>query len=86
MNTLIFIFVHQPIMRDTSLRQLRDNHIRSRFTFHRKKNPKWTIIAVIETVATEIYLTPVTVAKILKEANEIVPCADTVKKYTSLLY
>jgi hypothetical protein len=73
-------------MRNISLRQLRDNHIRQQFTTVRKKNPKWTIIAVIEEVATSIYLSPVTVAKILKEHNVDVPCADTVKKYSNLNY
>jgi hypothetical protein len=70
--------------RDTILRKNRDNQIRSRFTYHRKKNPKWTIIAVIVTVSDEVYLKPTTVAKILKRQHEDVPSVDTVIKYTQV--
>ena len=68
--------------RNQSLTNQRNNFIRLRFTHHRKKNPKWTVIAVIEEVAVEVYLSPNTVTKILKEYDVPVPSKDTVTKYT----
>jgi hypothetical protein len=69
--------------RNSILKQKRDQFIRDRFRYHRKKNPKWTIFAVIEEVAGEMFLSPVTVAKILKQSNEPkVPYPVTVSKRT----
>lgn len=68
--------------RDTSRSRQRNNYIKVRFRYHRKKNPKWTIIAVIEEVGDEFFLSPTTVAKILKEMDETVPATDTISKYT----
>ena len=48
----------------------RDAKIKSRFKFHRKKNPKWTMEAVIGEVANEFFLASITVAKILKKSSE----------------
>jgi len=68
--------------RHNSLIQQRNNSIRLRFRYHRKKNPKWTIVAVIEEVSTEFYLAPGTVTRILKEMDEAVPAVNTIIKYT----
>lgn len=68
--------------RCTERSQLRDNSIRTRFTYHRKKNPKWTIVAVIEEVADEFFLSSTTIAKILKRNNVEVPSSNTIAKYT----
>lgn len=68
--------------RNSNLRKLRNNSIRIRFRYHRKKNPKWTIVAVIEQVGDEFYLSPCTITKILKEMDEEVPAVDTIAKYT----
>lgn len=70
-------------MRNTSLIDLRNNSIRERFTFHRKKNPKWTVVAVIEEVASEFYLSPARTTKILKDMDVKVPCVNTISKYTT---
>lgn len=72
-------------MRNTSLKQQRNNSIRKRFTYHRKKNPKWTIVAVIEQVSFEFYLSPTTTTKILKEMDVEVPAANTIHKYTRMV-
>ena len=69
--------------RDTTLRQLRDQSIKERFRFHRKRNPKWMITAVIAEVSKEFYLSEVTVGKILKSADEKVPCVNTIVKYVN---
>lgn len=61
--------------------QKRNEYIRQRFRYHRKKNPKWTIIAVIEEVASEVWLESTTVAKILKESDSRIPDVKTVAKY-----
>lgn len=71
--------------RSTERITLRNNNLRVRFRYHRKKNPKWTIIAVIEQTADEFYLSPSTVTGILKQFDEKVPCVDTVAKYTTQL-
>ena len=52
-----------------------------RFRYHRKHNPRWTIIAVIEEVASEVWLSPATVGKILKETDSKIPSTPTIKKY-----
>lgn len=62
----------------------RNEKLRERFKVIRKSNPKWTIIAVLDAVADEFYIEPTTVAKILKEDGEKVPCVDTVAKYHQL--
>lgn len=64
----------------------RNEYLRERFTHHRKKNPKWTIIAVIEAVADDCFLEPTTVSRILKLDGQKVPCVDTVYKYTQLTF
>jgi len=46
-------------------------------------NVKWTVVAVIEQVAVEFYLSPCTVTKILKEMDVEVPSVNTIAKYTS---
>lgn len=66
--------------RSKSKIQDRNNHIRLRFRYHRKKNPKWTIFAVIEEVANEFWLESVTVAKILKEDESRIPDTKTILK------
>lgn len=68
--------------RDSTKIQQRNQHIITRYRFHRKKNPKWTVMAVIEEVANEFYLSPVTISMILKSESEDVPCHATVLKYT----
>jgi hypothetical protein len=62
----------------------RNEYLRLRFRYHREKNPKWTIIAVLEAVAEDVFLEPTTVAKILKQDGQKVPCVDTVAKYSQL--
>ena len=72
-------------MRNATLRDIRNNSIRKSFTHHRKRNPKWTVVAVIETVAFEFYLTPCTTTKILKDMDVAVPAVNTIAKYTRQL-
>ena len=62
----------------------RDEYLKERFRYHRSKNPKWTIIAILEAVADDVFLEPTTVAKILKQDGIKVPCVDTVAKYIQL--
>ena len=59
-------------------KHLRNLHVKERFRFYRKKNPKWNIIYIIDEVAKEVFLSNATVAKILKESDENVPCKDTI--------
>lgn len=66
-------------------KEKRNQHIKERFRYHRKKNPKWDIIYVIDEVAKEVYLSNATVTKILKEKDEPVPCVDTVVSRTKHL-
>ncbi|MDI3319143.1 hypothetical protein [Pinibacter soli] len=61
----------------------RNEHIRNRFRYHRKKNPNWTIIAVIKTVSEEAFLSPATIGKILKEQDVNVPDVKTICKYST---
>ncbi|MGN6604546.1 MAG: hypothetical protein ACTHK8_18955 [Ginsengibacter sp.] len=68
--------------RDSHRHILRNNAIRENFRQVRKKNPKWTIVAVIEDVADTFYLSPSTVTSILKQMDEKVPAVDTIAKYT----
>lgn len=59
----------------------RNAHIVNRYRTKKKMNPKWTFIAIIEDVANEFYLAPVTVTNIIKKAsNEKVPSVDTIIK------
>jgi hypothetical protein len=68
--------------RNPLLKMKRDQYIRDRFRYHRKRNPKWTIFAVIEEVAEELFLSSTTIAKILKQNNEPkVPDPATVNKH-----
>ena len=62
----------------------RNANIKKRYRHHRKRNPKWTLIAVIQETAKEFYLSPATVSRILKEEDANIPCVDTVAKYTRL--
>jgi hypothetical protein len=64
----------------------RNNKILLKFRIVRKANPKWTVVAVIEEVADAFYLSPSTITHILKQANEPVPCVDTIAKYTKQLH
>lgn len=64
----------------------RNEYLRKRFRYHRAKNPKWTIIAILEQVAEDVFLAPTTVAKILKEDGQKVPSVDTVSKYTQVTF
>ncbi len=59
----------------------RDLHVKDRFRYYRKKNPKWNMIYIIDEVAKEVFLSHAMVSKILKQNNEDVPCKDTVTKY-----
>lgn len=68
--------------RNPTQRARRDTSIRIRFRYHRMKNPKWTIVAVIQEVAHEFFLSPSTTTKILKAMDEDVPAVDTIAKYT----
>jgi hypothetical protein len=63
--------------------QERNDYIRNRFRYHRKKNPKWTIFAVIEEVASEVWLESTTVGKILKADNPRIPDVKTIAKRTA---
>lgn len=58
----------------------RNQDISLRFKYHRKKNPKWVIDFVIEAVAEEFYLSPVTITKILKQRQESVPDHSTISR------
>ncbi|PZP42161.1 MAG: hypothetical protein DI598_17245, partial [Pseudopedobacter saltans] len=60
--------------------QLRNNFVIERFRFHKRRNPKWEIVYIIEAVADDVFLEPTTVAKILKTHKYEVHCPQTVKK------
>lgn len=67
--------------RKIDLRQQRDQYIRDRFRYYRKKYPKWSIEAVISEVAEDIFLSEVTIVKILKRSDESkVPAPATMSK------
>ena len=59
----------------------RNLHVKERFRYYRKKNPKWNIIYIIDEVAKEVFLSHDMVSKILKQNDEDVPCKDTVTKH-----
>jgi hypothetical protein len=63
--------------------QKRNEHIKQRFRYHRKKNPKWTLIAVIETVAEEVWLSPASVSKVLRKDDPKIPDVKTIRKYST---
>ena len=68
---------HNPL-----LTQKRNEMIVTRFRHYKKKNPKWTIIALLQEVADEFYLNPTTVSKIIKGSGlPKIPSAKTVAKY-----
>lgn len=58
----------------------RNEYIRVQFRAIRKKNPKWTIIAVIEQVAQDVWLSPATVGKVLKTTHRHIPATKTICK------
>lgn len=62
----------------------RNEYLLERFRHYRYKNPKWTIIAVLDAVADDCFLEPATVARILKKGGCKVPSANTVLKYTQI--
>lgn len=64
----------------------RNEHVRTLFRTIRKKEPKWTIIAVIEEVAEKVFLSPATVSKILKQHDSKIPDVKTVVKYQTTQY
>jgi AraC-like DNA-binding protein len=64
--------------RAPQLTTARNQHIRQRFRQIRKKHPQWMLSAIIDTVAAEFYLSPVTVAKVLKETDEDSPAHTTI--------
>lgn len=67
--------------RNNELLQARDRYVRERFRYLCKKNPNWRITAVIEEVAKDVFLSEVTIVKILKDSNERVPTGATMSKY-----
>lgn len=72
--------------RNPDLLNQRNEYIRERFRYHRKKNPKWSIVYVIEAVAKDVYLTPAMVTKILKSKDEKVPAVETVVSQLQLSF
>ncbi len=72
--------------RNPDLITKRNEYVRERFRHHRKRNPKWNIIYIIEEVARDVYLTPATVTKILKQNDEKVPCVETVVTQLSISF
>lgn len=67
--------------RNTELIEARNQYVRDRFRFLCKKNPHWKSEYILEMVAKDVFLSEITVAKILKQANEKVPSHPTVIKY-----
>lgn len=63
--------------RNTELLHARNQHVIARFKHHRKRNPKWRVEAVLEEVSGEVFLSTITIVKILKQENERVPDAST---------
>lgn len=53
--------------RDKELLYQRNLKVHERFRYHRKKNPKWKLNYVIDEVAKEMFITPLTVMRILKQ-------------------
>ena len=51
--------------RNSDLITQRNNSIRERYKYYRKKNPKWTLHFVIAAVADEFYLSVTTIQRIV---------------------
>lgn len=67
--------------RAPQLTTARNTHIRQRYRQYCKKYPQWRSDAIIALLAQEFYLSPVTVAKVLKsdgEAEHTAPAASTI--------
>lgn len=69
--------------KNTNLTAMRNEAVKKEYRKIRKNNPKWTMIAVIEETALKFFLSPATIASILKKLDEpCIPAVDTVAKYT----
>ncbi|MFP5039420.1 hypothetical protein [Parasediminibacterium sp. JCM 36343] len=65
-----------------NLIEKRNEKVVDRFRYHKKKNPKWTIVAVMQEVADEMFLTTTTVGRIIKSSRKVnVPDVKTVKRH-----
>ena len=60
----------------------RNAYIHERYKHYKKRNPKWSWLALIQEVANEMFLSPSTIGRILLSRDEDVPTADTIIKYT----
>ncbi len=68
---------------DKARLEKRNAYIRQRFSYFKKKNPKWEWKYLIEATAEDIFLSPVTVAKIITSLDaSILPSPNTIIKYT----
>jgi hypothetical protein len=67
--------------RNKELLICRNEAIRKAFQHHRRKNPKWTIYAVIDETAKDFFLSQATITKILKGKGEDVPEHVTVIRH-----
>jgi hypothetical protein len=59
--------------RNKTLHYQRNQKVHELFRHYRKKNPKWMLVYVIEAVANDMYLSPLTVSRILKGPTEPAP-------------
>lgn len=66
--------------RQSELITKRNEAIRKRFAYHRKKNPKWTITALIDTVSGEFYLSSIMIVKILRSEESNLPAHSTLAR------
>jgi hypothetical protein len=63
-------------------KEMRDARILARYRHLRKKNPKHTIVSILQEVADDFCLTPATIAKVIKNGGHACPDPKTVSKYT----
>ena len=62
----------------------RNAYIVKRYAELRKRNPKWSIFSCIQDVADEVWLSPVTVAKILGISYSNIPAPATISRAITL--
>jgi hypothetical protein len=67
-------------------KERRDRKVLERYRQIRKKNPRYTIVSIIEEVAFDTFLSTTTVTNIIKKNGWSVPDAKTVAKYAQPTY
>jgi hypothetical protein len=67
--------------RNREQKQKKDEAIRDHFRKLCKKNPNWKLSAIIQDTADKFFLSPVTIAKILKGKGVKAPDPSTISRY-----